>query len=515
MLTTPIQIRMFFGSKWYTPPTGRIISALIYFTALTMPSTIAQSCVEPDPIAERLTTTIHQSMADDTKHSWHVHVTVPAQVSKLAEDTRVSFDVPSILSGDSNDGGTTIPLTAVFHAGAGGDEGHMATYIATNVITDGNVPDPQDDWTVTAKLSSSGSMGHLFPVGDEVFFAYESEKSSGNTVAIRLYPNLATLVEGGTWRREVRLQRQIALPDLDSVTTGKNKVINIGTPTITKVIEEEWGTSIHFRFHYYPEGDNSSDFPGVGHVVFPPSGENSHVVEEYTIWYGRFDTDVDDALRAAQVRGKIGLRAHLGRKGRPVNYLLLEAQMAENGGGAVGWLSWRPILYKLGCDDTPTTGTIVPLTLPNNLQTFANPRVTHIGAGKLLLSFFVPSEPFNSKYTTQYVGYDPVKCPTCAANPMTVATNPARSGTLLILLEVGCVLGDDDKFKFKYKKKTRKCAWILSKKKKMKRKVCALENTTCKEGTTVGDCCKMACGLCGSSTSDERHNNSKLFEPDQ
>eukprot|EP00555_Chaetoceros_dichaeta_P006984 CAMPEP_0198257804 /NCGR_PEP_ID=MMETSP1447-20131203/7380_1 /TAXON_ID=420782 /ORGANISM="Chaetoceros dichaeta, Strain CCMP1751" /LENGTH=456 /DNA_ID=CAMNT_0043944791 /DNA_START=54 /DNA_END=1425 /DNA_ORIENTATION=+ len=444
---------MHFGSKWYTPPTGRILSALFTFAILPTPTTIAQNCDTTNPIAARLATTIDRSMADATKHSWHVHATVPASVSGLDVATRVSFDVPSILSEASGDDGTSIPLTAVFHAGAGGDAGRMATYVAQHVMTVETVPDPQDDWTVTAKLTSSGSMGHLFPVGDEIFFAYESEKNGGNTIALRLYPDLATLVAGGQWRREVRLQRQIALPDdSDGVTTAKGKVINIGTPTITRVVEEEWGTSVHLRFHYYPEGPNASDYPGVGHIVFPPSGENSLVVEDYAIWYGRFDTKVDAALRTSQVEGKIGLRAPLGREGRPADYLLLEAQMAENGGGPIGWLSWRPILYKLDCDDP--TGSIVPLTLPTNLQTFANPRVTHIGAGKLLMSFFVPSEPFNSVHTADYAGYDSDKCPSCAANPMEVATDPARPGTLLIIVEVGCVLGDDDTFKFKYKKKT-------------------------------------------------------------
>jgi len=78
---------------------------------------------------------------------------------------------------------------------------------------------------------------------------------------------------------------------------------------------------------------------------------------------------------------------------------------------------------------------------------------------------------------------------------MKVATLPARSGTLLIIVEVDCVLGDDDAFEFKYKKKIRSCAWISKRKEDIRDKVCARKNKKCK-GDTIGGCCKVACGSC-------------------
>jgi len=479
-------------------PIWKITSILFYLSLIAAPSAVAVPCGGAGPIAERLAATIGRSVADNTRHSWHVHVTVPAAVSGLIADSRVSFDAPFILLGGESSVGT-VPLTAVFHAGAGGEDNRMASYVAQTTTALGEVPGPENDWTVTAKLSSTGSMGHVFPVGKEVFFAYEFEASGGNTVALRLYPDLATLVAGGEWRREVRLNRKIALPaPPDTVTTDKRQVVNIGTPTIEKVVEEDWGTAVHFRFHYYPEGDNQRDLPGVGHIIFPPSGEGSTVVYDYDIWYGRFENKVNNALRVSQVMGKIGQRARLGRddtKGRrPDKFLLLEGQMADAGEGSVGWLSWRPVLYELGCDNP--VGAIAPPTLPGNLRTLANPHVTDVGSGYLLLSFFVPSEPFNLDHTSQYAGFDPQKCPTCAANPMEVAVLPARPGTLIIIVEADCVLGDDGTFKFKYKKQIRNCAWISKVKKKFqKKKVCALKK--CK-GAAVDNCCREACGLCGN-----------------
>jgi len=476
-------------------PTSRTLITAIFHLILTVPlPTIAIPCNGANPTANRLAAAIERSITDQSKHSWHVHATIPAAVSGLPSDERASFDAPFILAEPPSSLGTF--LTAVFHARAGGEDNRMATYAAQTYTALGGVPSPQDDWTITAKLSPRGSMGHLFPtVGGGVFFAYESE-GAGNTVAVRLYSDLATLRAGGAWRREVRLQRKIALP-ASPVTTDKFQVVNIGTPTITRVVEEDLGTVIHFRFHYYPEGGGGvRDLPGVGLIVFPPSGEDSTVVYDYEIWYGRFENKINNALVVAEVVGKIGQRAELGRDdrgGRPPKFLLLEGQMANAGEGPVGWLSWRPVLYELGCDNP--VGALVPLTLPNNLQTLANPHITHVDSEYLLLSFFVPSEPFHAEFTSQYAGFDPDNCPTCAANPMKVATLPARSGTLLIIVEVDCVLGDDDAFEFKYKKKIRSCAWISKRKEDIRDKVCARKNKKCK-GDTIGGCCKVACGSC-------------------
>ena len=220
----------------------------------------------------------------------------------------------------------------------------------------------------------------------------------------------------------------------DSVTTEKNAVRNIGTPSITDVVEDDVGTVLHFRFHYYPLG-GSLDYPGVGHITFPPSGTDSTIVSEYDIWYGRFENKVNDAMRVSGAVGKIGMRAHLGCPGRPPSYLLYEGQMVDAGEDYIGWLSWRLILYELGCD--APVGAVLPLTLPTDLQTLANPRVAFVGDGYMMFSFFVPSEVFDEDKTDEYEGYDPERCPTCAMNPMEVAKSPARSGSVLVLVNLG------------------------------------------------------------------------------
>jgi len=444
--------------------------------------------------ASSLAAAISQAASDPNKHSWHVHTIIPAQISGLPNDTRVSFDAPSIImdpipNDDDNNDSKEVSLTAVFHAGAGAQM-LFATYAAHTTTTLGEVPNPQDGWTVTSKLSDSGSMGHLFPMLDgSIYFAYEIHTNDGNTVGIRLYQNIETLRSGGAWRREVQLQRTIALPQLDNtVTTEKKAVRNIGTPTITQVVQEDYGTVIHIRFHYYPIG-GSLDLPGVGSIVFPPSGEDSTVVSNYDIWYGRFENKVNNALRIPEAMGKIGQRAEISNE-----FLLYEAQMANAGEGFMGWLSWRPVLYPLGCENP--IGSILPLTLPTSLQTMANPHVTHM-EDFLLLSFFVPSEPFDSTKTSQYESFDPEKCPTCASNPMDMAELPARSGTFLVIVRTSCAMGEDDPaFQFQMGNKKRDCRWLANKKKKKRNVICEKTKKCNGKNQAIADCCPVACDAC-------------------
>ena len=178
-----------------------------------------------------------------------------------------------------------------------------------------------------------------------IFFAYEIHTQDWNTIGIQFYENVETLRSGRSWRREVQLQRTMALPQApNTVTTIKQAMRNIGTPTITQVVQKDHGTVIHIRFHCYPI-DGSLDSPGVGSLVFPPSGENSTVVYDYDIWYGRLENKVNNAFLISQAMSKIDQRAEISHE-----FLLYEAQMANAGTSFIRWLSWRPILYPLECE---------------------------------------------------------------------------------------------------------------------------------------------------------------------
>merc|ERR1712107_893810 len=157
----------------------------------------------------------------------------------------------------------------------------------------------------------------------------------------------------------------------------------MGTPTIGDMSSADGVITLSIRFHYYPKGPNPTDFPGIGTVEFPDVSEG--VVEEFTSWSGRHDDDVYDPLRNAGVVGKIGQRTEIttpaGKK-----FILVEGQMAENGEGGIGWLSWRIHLHQLKCSHPA----VLPLELPSHLKTFANPRATLVN-DSLYMNFFVPS----------------------------------------------------------------------------------------------------------------------------
>jgi len=461
-------------------------------------------------IATQLSAAIEKSMNDNSKHTWGVHVNIPAAISGTIKDEKASFDAPFIFYEERQIRARIpmVPLVAVFHTPIGGMEGHMASYVATTVTTPGTVP---IQWQVTSQITSRGSMGYMYPHpdGTQIFFAYEIESESGNTIAIRLYSDINQLKKNNCYFREVQLERKILIPSGSSIM-NEVTVRNIGTPSISKIVVDSSDISIHLRFHYYLEENNPTDLQGKGIVKFPSSGDEM-VSAEYKNWQGMSDGAIKDGMRKIGIAGKIGRRAEISDpegENDVTELLLFEAQLADAGETSTGWLSWRPVLYDTRCGDAM----IVPLRLPQNLQTFANPRVSYIDFDYFFISFFVPSEAFDDQDMNEFQTMDKTKCPLCADNPMEKALAPAQAGTFFVVVPVesffpknpvaGCY--DDPTFSYikvkgQNKRKTFTCETLMQMKDtkpKSNQLNCKLKKGNCRDtAKTVADCCPLACGL--------------------
>ena len=392
------------------------------------------SCDEIQETAKNLNAAINEAIENSSTHQWGVGVTLPATVSGLDTDQYVSMDVPSIVSVDTgNADGSSSQWIATFHSIYGRDgDGLFALYIAeSNVLQQsGELP---TEWTVLSKISGRASMGHIYKDEQTGFYylAYELNKddASGITIAIRRYATLDHLKTNTDWKREIQLDQWIR----PMCVPFPVPVANLGTPTIERIDNTEKGkATIHLRFHYFPAFPQT-DLPGSGLVVFPNKSEG---IYQDVAWDASHNWNDYQAIRNIGAVGKIGMRTALNNPSNPDGQALFlyEAQMANNGEGYYGWLSWRPILVSPGCQETSA---LVPILLDQNLQTFANPQISRLGtSGYLAVSFFIPTQPFDQELTDTYQSFEPVKdCPTCASNPMLPAQAPARAGTLLMILK--------------------------------------------------------------------------------
>ncbi|CAB9524893.1 expressed unknown protein [Seminavis robusta] len=398
-------------------------------------------CTSVGGVARRLGRAVEEAMEESSRHQWGIHVTIPSKVSGLDQDQQASFDVPHLLwvTNTTSVGDMESFFLAVFHANVGGDSEYTGQYQAIYVARSNSIDSPgqvPSKWRVLSKLATRGSMGYLHwhPDGKQLFLAYELEDFlHGNTIAIRLYPSLQALITS-SWYNEVQLKQRVKIWPWFFLPVP---VVSVGTPTFSKVVVQDKKTTIYLRFYYYLW----TDLPGTGIVNFQPPHDNQqqqHVLKGYS-WNAKQDDTVVTALRKLQVMGKIGQRATLQHPSdHSSSFLLFEGKMANADEQYIGWLSCRPILY----DASSQQAAIVPLALPQQLQTFCNPTITYIQGNDdyWALSFFVPGEPFRDGLPETYANYTPVeKCPTCAANPMQKAESPAKKGALLVMIKVDSV----------------------------------------------------------------------------
>lgn len=382
------------------------------------------NCGLQSPVANSLAEAIKQG---EVKYG--IHIAVPGH------SDRSSMDCMMIMEN------TETSLLAVFHTGAGGEEGYNALHLAVaNVSSPGQVPGT-GDWKHHSVLSRRGSMGYYRQVQDSdvIFLAYELENHHGNRIALRQYNNRADLLRG-YWVREVQMARYV----VGASDTGESPK-NMGTPSIASIKQTAGGVyEIGMYYHYY----HTSDIPGWGTVRFPTAG-GGVVSENYQWADSYFARDVNNAMRMADGVGKIGQRTEIIPPGNEGALLLLyETQLAEAGELPYGWLSWRLFLYQAGCTGTPAAH--LDLEMPSHLQTFANPHANVVGDW-MYLGFFIPSEPFNGQVAAEYANCEQVRyrnehgrmvnvtCPTCKDNPMQGAGSPASPGSMLLSVKVSDV----------------------------------------------------------------------------
>jgi hypothetical protein len=401
----------------------------LYFTAGDA------SCDIQASVATDLTSAITSAVAAGHV-AWQIHVDVPSGTVGMGPVSSMNTTPASEWTSESMDclevfeGAEAGTILGVFHCGAGGEGGHNALWVAQASASAGSLPG-SGAWAVVGKLSVSGSQGFVGLAQDgSAFLAYEVEAAEGNRVAVRRYPSLAGLASASSDWREVQLTRDVVGADGTLFTAG-----NVGTPSLPKIELNGDGTyNLQLYFHYY----TTSDIPGSGNVTFPGSGEG--VVSDNYGWYGAFAADQNNAMRMAQAVGKIGQRAELATSAG-ARLQLYEAQMASAGESYYGWLSWRLLVYEVGCEGQAAGR--VNLTLASQLQTFANPHAKVVG-DYLYVGAFVPGEPFDAEEAASYAGCDALgecECPSCASNPMAGAGTPAMPGSFLTSVPLSDVLG--------------------------------------------------------------------------
>ena len=402
---------------------------LILTTSILCLTQCGASCDVQSSVANDLANAITSSVGAGHA-AWQIKVEVPtgttgvgsvASITKQRKASAAASTSESMDCLEISQGSTEGTILGIFHCGAGGEDGHNALWVAQARASEGSLPGT-GEWNVTGKLSTSGSMGYVALASDgSVFLAYELEDEAGNRVAIRRYPSLADLASASSDWREVQLTRDIVDPSGDLISAG-----NVGTPSVPRIeVNGDGSYLIQVYFHYY----TSSDIPGSGNLTFPGSGQG--IVSDAYDWYGEFAADQNNAMRMAEAVGKIGQRAELQSSSSGARLQLYEAQMADAGESYYGWLSWRFLVYEVGCQGQPAT--VAQLTLDTNLQTFANPHATVVG-DYLYVGAFIPSEPFDASEAESYSSCDDsdeCDCPSCGANPMSGASDPALPGSFL------------------------------------------------------------------------------------
>lgn len=242
---------------------------------------------------------------------------------------------------------------------------------------------------------TSAGMPYLFQDGDKGFWtAGEFVSNDGNYIILKFFLDYENLVNN-TEAKLIGLQKTIVY---DAHT--------IGTPDI----RNDDGTKLSIGFHYTTNAQVVRDIPGSGTVTIPPDDRN---YPAYTNWQGRFEPDVNNAIRTAEltieedkikykpdgditVPGKIGARDYFDYKNQ--RYYIYEAQLSPNTDDSdEAWQSWRLFLY---CPDINRhTAVQIPLQVPldenNKCFCFANPRVVQIPNDKnysLGITCFIPGQ---------------------------------------------------------------------------------------------------------------------------
>jgi hypothetical protein len=309
--------------------------------------------------------TLAQNIADNTI----APVSIPVLTTKIKNNSNIGLDALMVVYAP----GTWGDLVGVFHVspGVGPNQGkHSHLYVATASIGALGI------WTVTNNgnpYSKAGSMGsiHIDSATGTAFLAYELEMSGGNTVAIRRYNDIGTLVNAGYFD-EFQLTRKIHVAAKPNTWSSQStNVTNVGTPSI----ESFCGGDINIRCHYSPEG--SHDYPAKGIVSLGSSGGIS---KNWKHWAGFFANWVNNSLRDLGAAGKIGGRDFIVWSGTPT--YIFEAQLVHD-----DWSSWRPFLL------VPEKLLAFRINLIiDNTPTFANPHMVLLPGNRLLQTYFVPTE---------------------------------------------------------------------------------------------------------------------------
>ena len=417
---------------------ARLAIATLIATAGALPvSPSTASITKSDDLLSSIAANLTSAITASNNVQYAVSIDVPGHRSQSMDCMMIMKDTDS-------------SLIAVFHAAGGGDKvgDHQmnALYLArANVTTPGDVPGT-DDWVFQTKLSARGSMGYLKEIenSEAIFLAYELERPEGNRVALRLYKSKHHLLRN-EWVREVQMNNELkgaGHKQGDRLV----KAQNMGTPSISSIVELEGRYSLSVQFHYYI----TSDIPGEGIIDFPQEG-GGVVSDNYPWWEAKFSEDANNAIRIANAIGKIGQRALLHPSyAKDDTFLLYEAQMAEAGEDDCGWLSWRLFLHQHGKEGGAVR---LNLSMPDHLQTFANPHANVVGDW-IYFGFFIPSQPFRPGMAESYTqcngktstatadqGKVTVKCETCADEPMQKAEHPANFGSMLLSVKVSDIFG--------------------------------------------------------------------------
>lgn len=297
---------------------------------------------------------------------------------QLSTDDGTRMDVPYIFSLEGD-------LYAIYHVTNAGYNHEYDSMILAKSTTN-KISGP---WHYIREVSARGSMAYIKkdPYSSGYFMFYELERHSGggNMIAVRYYSTAQDVINN-TFKNELQLSNCVRVAASPNGITDKcQKVNNIGTPSIEDFDDDH--EHLNFKFHYAMGMD---DVPGTGNVLI--SRDIDGVYENYLHWEGKFSNDINNSLRTAGAKGKIGMRDSFEYKGN--KYYLYEAQLSDdpNTESTKRWASWRIFLYN------PKDNKSIVLSKldPTGNTDLANPRI-YINGDELYLSVFIPSENGISK----------------------------------------------------------------------------------------------------------------------
>ncbi|MDN3492732.1 hypothetical protein [Winogradskyella bathintestinalis] len=258
---------------------------------------------------------------------------------QVKDDLRRTTEVLRIVKADEAD----YKYLGVYHSMV--SKNHFMLYLAGS--------NDLKSWTRITNLGNRSHQGDIKKWGNGYLLVNEEDKEEGsNNIQVRFYESYQKLILNQS-EKDISLSKSFSR-------------FAEGTPDIREIIggtPEE--SHLLIGFHYYNKGD--VDYQAIG------------ILKDFKDWKAWKDELTNKNIIAMGFKGNIGGRYSFNNLGQ--SFLLQEAQIKKN-----DFSTWK-LLIGDGAFYTE-----LDLKTPNKSTSFANPSITSIEDGKLVISTFLPSE---------------------------------------------------------------------------------------------------------------------------